>query len=34
MKCQSLIFDGTTETPSPRDVDVAWLQERSTRPVR
>ena len=34
MKYQSLIFDGSTETPSPRNVDVAWLQERSTRPVR
>jgi prepilin-type N-terminal cleavage/methylation domain-containing protein len=34
MKPQSLIFDGTTETPSPRNVDVAWLQERSTRPIR
>jgi prepilin-type processing-associated H-X9-DG protein len=34
MKYQSLIFDGFTETPSPRNVDVAWLQERSTRPAR
>jgi prepilin-type N-terminal cleavage/methylation domain-containing protein len=34
MKYQSLIFDGTTETPSPRNVDVAWLQERATRPLK
>jgi len=34
MKYQSLIFDGTTETPSPRNVDVAWLQDRATRPLK
>jgi prepilin-type N-terminal cleavage/methylation domain-containing protein/prepilin-type processing-associated H-X9-DG protein len=28
-----LIFDGTTETPSPRNVDVGWLQDHATRPV-
>ena len=31
---QHLIFDGTTEKPSPRNQDVAWLQDRSTRPIR
>jgi prepilin-type N-terminal cleavage/methylation domain-containing protein/prepilin-type processing-associated H-X9-DG protein len=31
-KRQTLIFDGSTETPSPRNVDVAWLQDHSTRP--
>ena len=30
----TLIFDGITETPSPRNPDVAWLQDHSTRPVR
>ncbi len=34
LKPQTLIFDGTTETPSPRNPDVAWLQDRSTRPIR
>jgi prepilin-type N-terminal cleavage/methylation domain-containing protein len=34
MKYESLIFDGYTETPSPHNVDVAWLQERATRPVK
>jgi prepilin-type N-terminal cleavage/methylation domain-containing protein len=34
MKSESLIFDGTTETPSPRNIDVAWLQDHSTRPLR
>jgi prepilin-type N-terminal cleavage/methylation domain-containing protein len=34
MKYQSLIFDGIDETPSPRNNDVAWLQDRSTRPIR
>ena len=34
LKSQSLIFDGSTETPSPRNPDVAWLQDRSTRPLK
>jgi prepilin-type processing-associated H-X9-DG protein len=34
MKYESQIFDGSTETPSSRNVDVAWLQERATRPVK
>lgn len=34
MKYESLIFDGSTETASPNNVDVAWLQERSSRPIR
>jgi prepilin-type N-terminal cleavage/methylation domain-containing protein/prepilin-type processing-associated H-X9-DG protein len=34
LKKQSLIFDGTTETPSPRNQDVAWLQDHATRPVK
>jgi len=33
MKRGGLIFDGTTETASPRNVDVAWLQDRTTRPI-
>ena len=32
VKYQSLIFDGYTETPSPGNPDVAWLQDHSTRP--
>lgn len=27
-----LIFDGSTETASPRNSDIAWLQDRATRP--
>ena len=34
LKPEQLIFDGTTETASPRNPDVAWLQDRSTRPIR
>jgi len=34
LKPESLTFDGTTEMPSPRNQDVAWLQDRSTRPVK
>jgi len=31
LKIGSLTFDGYTEVSCPRDVDVAWLQERTTR---
>lgn len=31
MKKQTLVFDGSTEISVVRDVDVAWLQEKSTR---
>jgi prepilin-type N-terminal cleavage/methylation domain-containing protein len=34
MKYESLIFDGSTETQSPRNQDVVWLQDRSTRPLK
>ena len=30
----SLIFDRHNETPSPGNPDVAWLQDRSTRPLK
>ena len=32
LKMGSLTFDGYTETPSPNNPDVAWLQDRSSRP--
>jgi len=31
LKRQQLVFDGSTETPSPRNPDVGWLQDHSTR---
>ncbi len=31
---QSLIFDGAAETPSPRNPDVAWLQDHATRNLK
>jgi prepilin-type N-terminal cleavage/methylation domain-containing protein len=34
LKPQSLIFNGSTETASPNNPDVAWLQDRSSRPLR
>ena len=34
LKIESLVFDGYTETPSPGNLDVAWLQDRATRPLR
>ena len=34
VKSESLIFNGYTETPSPGNLDVAWLQDRSTCPLR
>jgi prepilin-type N-terminal cleavage/methylation domain-containing protein len=34
LRPQSLIFDGSTETPSPRNQDVAWLQLRSSRALK
>ncbi len=34
MRHQTLVFDGFTETPSPHNPDVAWLQDHSTRPVK
>ncbi len=32
LKKGGLLFDGSTEIPSPRNRDVAWLQDHSTRP--
>ncbi len=32
LKKGALLFDGSTQTPSPRNQDVGWLQEHSTRP--
>ena len=34
LKIEGLVFDGYTETPSPGNLDVAWLQDRATRPLR
>lgn len=34
MQFQKLVFDGSTEISVPRDMDVAWLQDKSTRPIR
>ncbi len=34
MKYESLIFDGSTPTASPNNVDVAWLQDHSSRPLK
>lgn len=34
MQFETLVFDGSTETPSPRNVDVAWLQDHATRPLK
>ena len=31
---ESLIFDGYDEMPSPANQDIAWLQDRSTRPLK
>jgi prepilin-type N-terminal cleavage/methylation domain-containing protein/prepilin-type processing-associated H-X9-DG protein len=31
---QALVFNGYAETPSPRNPDIAWLQDRATRPLR
>ena len=31
LKKGALLFDGSTQTPSPRNPDVGWLQDRSTR---
>ncbi len=33
LKKNALTFDGSTETASPRNPDVAWLQDRATRPL-
>ena len=32
LKKGGLLFDGSTQSPSPRNIDVSWLQDRSTRP--
>ena len=32
LKRQGLLFDGSTETASPRNKDVYWLQDHSSRP--
>ncbi|HVM47041.1 MAG TPA: prepilin-type N-terminal cleavage/methylation domain-containing protein [Candidatus Acidoferrum sp.] len=34
VKFESLIFNGYSETPSPGNPDVAWLQDRATRPLQ
>ena len=34
IKKGGLIFDGFSEMPSPRNPDVAWLQDHSTRPLK
>jgi prepilin-type N-terminal cleavage/methylation domain-containing protein/prepilin-type processing-associated H-X9-DG protein len=34
LKLEALTFDGSTESPSPRNQDVAWLQDHATRPVK
>ena len=34
LKRQTLVFDGGTETPSPRNQDVGWLQDHSTRSIK
>ena len=34
LKKEGLTFDGTNETPSPRNQDVAWLQDHATRPLK
>jgi prepilin-type N-terminal cleavage/methylation domain-containing protein len=31
---QTLVFDGSTETASPRNQDIAWLQEHATGPIK
>jgi prepilin-type N-terminal cleavage/methylation domain-containing protein/prepilin-type processing-associated H-X9-DG protein len=33
IKRNGLTFDGYTQIPSPNNVDVAWLQDRSSRPA-
>ncbi len=32
VKEDGTIFDGSTPTASPNNVDVAWLQDKTTRP--
>ena len=32
LKHESLVFNGSTETASPYNQDVAWLQDKATRP--
>jgi len=34
LKREALIFDGSSETPSPRNQDVAWLQFHATGPLK
>jgi prepilin-type N-terminal cleavage/methylation domain-containing protein len=34
LRHQQLTFDGYTEVASPRNMDIAWLQEHSTRPLK
>jgi prepilin-type N-terminal cleavage/methylation domain-containing protein len=34
LKHEALTFNGTTPMPSPRNPDIAWLQDHSTRPLR
>jgi len=34
MKYETLLFDGTDETSSPRNIDVGWMQDRATRPLK
>jgi prepilin-type N-terminal cleavage/methylation domain-containing protein/prepilin-type processing-associated H-X9-DG protein len=34
LKPESLTFDGSSETPSPRNLDVGWLQDHATVSVK
>jgi prepilin-type N-terminal cleavage/methylation domain-containing protein len=34
LQAESLIFNGYSETPSPGNQDIAWLQDHSTRPLK
>ena len=34
LKQEALIFNGSSETPSPRNQDVAWLQFHATSPLK
>jgi prepilin-type N-terminal cleavage/methylation domain-containing protein len=34
LQAESLLFNGYTETPTPGNQDVAWLQDRATRALR
>ncbi len=34
LKKGGLLFDGSTEMPMPRNPDIAWMQDRATRPTK